>query len=321
MPNKAKRLTAETLHGIWAAAPMFWDERDRLDEAAYAENTRRIIASGAHGLYTTGSTGEFYAIDEDEFRRMVDLQVDLCGGAGMPLQIGCCADATRKTLRLLEYVADKPAVGAAQVVIPYWMELSDRELIQFFKDIASACADLPIVHYNIPRAKRFLVGPDYLRILETALPNLIGVKFSFAGQYFGQLQEAIRLTPNISYFVGEPLLASGMQIGARGTYSSLVLTHPRFMLEFYAAAREGRWKDALRMQQAVNVFFDSLSEFLTSIDEGAIDPVGDKGLAIAAGSLVGHQRCRAPYIGWSDRGVAQVRDWLAKHDADFATPS
>ena len=194
-----ERLTFETLSGIWAGVTMAWDENDKLDLDAYVANTEAMCREAVGGIYTTGSTGEFYALDLDEFKEMVDIQADICGRFGKPLQIGCCSDNTRQTLRYLEYAAGKPEVGAAQVAIPYWMELSDRELLQFFKDLHSACPDMPLVHYNIPRTKRFLNAPDYLRILEVA-PNLIGVKYTFAGSHFGQLQDSIMITPNLSYF-------------------------------------------------------------------------------------------------------------------------
>ena len=289
---------------------MMWDDRDAFDEANYRLNVRRCIEAGVHGVYTTGSTGEFYALDFDEFRRMVDVQVELCGEAGMALQIGCCADATRKTIRLLEYVADKPAVGAAQVVIPYWMELSDRELTQFFKDIVRAVPELPLVHYNIPRAKRFLTGPDYARLLADAAPSLIGVKFAFASSHFAQLQEAVRLTPQLAYFVGEPLLASAMQLGVRGTYSSLALVNPKFMLEYYGAAEARRWDDAVKLQRHIATFFSDLNRVVTALGEGWIDPVVDKGLGLAAGFLHGHPRCRAPHLGWAETTIASVAKFL-----------
>ena len=307
-----QRLTAQRVRGIWGGVTMSWSESDTFDGKQYEKNVRRTIDAKVHGIYTTGSTGEFYAIEFDEFRDMVDIQANLCGDARMPLQIGCCADATRRTIRLLEYAASKPAVGAAQVVLPYWMELSEREVLQFFADLYRACPQLPLVHYNIPRAKRFLGGKDYQRILEVC-PSLIGVKYTFAGQNFSSLQDALRITPGLSYFVGESLLASAMQLGARGCYSSLVLTNPAFMLDFYAACQAGHWQQAVAMQQHVARFFSDWETLVEGLGEGLADPVGDKGLAIAAGFLEGSPRCRAPYIGWSDPAVSRVRDWLAEH--------
>jgi len=310
------RLSADQVRGIWAGITLSWDEKYRLDEETYAANIQRMIDAKVHGLYTTGSTGEFYALEYDEFCRMVDIEVELCGNAGMPLQIGCCSDATAKTLRLLEYAADKPQVGAAQVVLPYWMELTDREVLQFFKDLYQACPDIPLVHYNIPRAKRFLHGPDYLRILEVA-PNLIGVKYTFAGSHFGQLQSDLNLTPQLSYFVAEDLLVSAMLLGARGSYSSLIATNPKFMLEMYGKAESGQWEAAIAMQRRVALFGEKLESQFAECDEGGIDPVADKGLAVAAGCYLGHQRCRPPYIGWKDETVSRLRTWLKTNHPEF----
>lgn len=314
------RLTANDIKGIWAGVTMSWDEQYCFDEASYRQNTEDIIRAGAYGVYTTGSTGEFYALNFDEFKLMVDIQAELCGKHGTPLQIGCCSDDTRDTLQLFEYAAGRPEVGAAQIAIPYWMELTDREILQFFKDLYSACPDLPLVHYNIPRAKRFLGGGDYLRILEVA-PSLVGVKYTFAGSHFGALQDAIMATPQLSYFVGENLLPSAMMLGARGTYSSIIFTDPQVTLRMYEKAAAGQWEEAIAMQQEITRFINDSAAFIEARGEGTMDPVFDKGLAVAAGCAVGSQRTRAPYIGWSDETVLALRAWLKENYPQFLNPS
>ena len=313
------RLTADQVRGIWAGITMTWDQDYKFDETTYAQNIERMIAAKVSGVYTTGSTGEFYAIDFDEFRRMVDIQCELCGKADMALQIGCCSDATHKTISLLEYAASKKQVGAAQVNIPYWMELTDRELLQFFKDLYNACPNMPLVHYNVPRAKRFLTGEHYLKILEVA-PSLIGVKFTFASSNFGELQSAIDMTPHLSYFVGENLLVSAMMLGARGCYSSLIATDPKFMLDVYSKAAAGQWAEAIKTQQHISRFFADASAFVDQRNEGTIDPVFDKGLGVASGCTLGHQRCRPPYIGWTDKTVKAFRSWLANNYGELIYP-
>lgn len=313
------RLTADAMRGIWAGVTMTWDENFRFDEKTYAKNIELAIAAKVHGIYTTGSTGEFYAMEYDEFCAMVDIQADLCGKASMPLQIGCCSDSTAKTIKLLEYAASKEAVGAAQINIPYWMEVNDREMLQFFKDLYSACPDMPLVHYNIPRSKRFLLGEDYLKVLEVA-PSLVGVKFVYAGAHFGQLQDAIATTPNLSYFVAENLLVSAMQLGARGCCSSLIATDPKFTLDMYAKAEAGQWDEAIKMQQRASKFFAEAEAFIEDRGEGTSDPVFDKGLSVAAGCILGHQRCRAPYTGWSDETIVAMREWLKANYPEFVYP-
>ena len=310
------RLTSNQLKGIWAGIPMSWDDRFLFDETNYRKNIEIMCRAGVHGIYTTGSSGEFYSLEFDEFKRMVDIQVEICSADNVPLQIGCGSENTRKTLQLLEYVADKSYVGTAQIHLPYWMELTDRELLQFFKDLYITCPDMPLVHYNIPRAKRFLFGQDYQKILDVA-PSLIGVKFTYTGAYFDKLQEAVMLTPTLSYFVSETLLASGMMLGARGAYSALVYTNPRFMLTLYEHAANGRWQEAVLMQKVAHNFVMELISFVKNRGEGYIDPVFDHGIALASGCLAGSQRTRAPYIGWSDETVTEVRKWIEYNYPQF----
>jgi dihydrodipicolinate synthase/N-acetylneuraminate lyase len=303
------RLTSRQLRGIWAGVALSWDEFDHFDELSYRNNIQSMCEAGVHGIYTSGSTGEFYALDWDEFRRMVDIQDEICSHYGLPVQIGCCADSTRKVLRLVDYATSKAAIGAVQVTLPYWMELSDREVLRFFEDLGRTFPDMPLVHYNISRAKRFLHGIDYLRVLEKA-PNLIGVKYTFSGAHFGDLQCDIQMTPQLAYLVGEDLLASAMLLGASGSCSSLVLANPEFMLTMYDFAAQGRWEEAVKMQQVVARFFGDAVAFVAARGEGTIDPVFDKGLAVAAGGTAGAQRTRAPYIGWSDETVIAMRQWM-----------
>jgi len=306
------RLGAKDIFGVWAGCVMCWDEKFRFDSDSYAASIRQMITHKPHGIYTTGSTGEFYAIDFDEFKLMVDIQSQLCGDAGIPLQIGCCSDATHKTLRLFEYAASKKQVGAAQIVLPYWMELNDREVVQFFKDLYTACPDMPIVHYNIPRCKRFLHAGDYLKILEVC-PSLVGVKYTFAGANFGSLQSDILATPMLSYFVAEHFLASAMQLGAKGSYSSIIGTNPAYMQKFYAASAAGKWDEAMQMQKFLAKFFVQLGGLIGQVGEGDADPVVDKAMAVASGFLKAHQRCRPPYLGWSDKSIAALREWFQKN--------
>jgi len=311
-----KRLVADDLRGIWSAVLISWDENGNFDEDNYRINIERTIKSNVHGVYTTGSSGEFYALDYKEFCLMVDIQDEICGKSNMPLQIGCCTDSTRKTIKLLEYANSKPNVGGVQVAIPYWMELNDRELVQFFRDITTACPEMPLIHYNIPRSKRFLNGKDYKRILDVA-PNLIGVKYTFADSNFGQLQNNIMETPNLSYSVGESLLASGMMIGARGCYSAVINTNPKVVLSLYDYASNGSWDKAVNVQKQVVEFVNGLVNLIQARGEGTMDPVIDKGMAVASGYYAGSQKIRPPYIGWSDETIICVRKWMEEKYPKF----
>jgi dihydrodipicolinate synthase/N-acetylneuraminate lyase len=314
----ATKLTGETLKGVWAGVTAPWSEDFSFDEASFRTNLGRLIDNRVAGIYTTGSTGEFYAFDWPEFQRLIDIFTEVVLPTGIPTQVGCCGDNTRDILRKVEYAASKGA-GGAQIVIPYWMELTDREMLQYFRDVSSAVPDLPLIHYNIPRAKRFLTGPDYRRVLEVA-PNLVGVKWTFAGSHFGELQQALALCPGLSFFVAENLLVSAMMLGAKGSYSSVVCTNPQWMGRLFELGEAGQWDEALKMQRRLVEFFEGLHPVIEELGVGSIDPVADKGMAAASGFFVGSARTRPPYIGWTDDQVQRVRAWMEADFPEFMAP-
>jgi len=305
----------EKWEGIWAGLPTMFNADWSLDTGAMETNIRRMIKAGVQGIYLLGSTGEFYALDFDEFKQVTDLLVKVAGGSSIPLAVDCGSPNTRETVRQLQYVK-KAGVNAAQLIIPYWMDMTEPEVMQFFKDVHAAVPDLPIISYNVPRTKRFFLGPDYVKIREV-LPNLIAVKFTFAGGHFADLQEAVRLNPGLKFYVGENVLVSAMAIGARGSCSSIVYTNSGLVLKMYALAKEHKWDEALAMQSRMVAFFAGMDEIMSELGVGGIDPVADKGLGLAAGGIVGHPRTRAPYIGWSEENVRKVRDWMKTKFPDF----
>src|SRR5216684_6349113 len=86
--DMAHSLTRQNLHGIWVAIATPFDEDYCLDEAAFRENIRRLHAAGIHGIYTTDSDGEFYAIELDEFKRIVDVFADESRRLNFPTMVG-----------------------------------------------------------------------------------------------------------------------------------------------------------------------------------------------------------------------------------------
>ena len=313
------KLTGKTLKGVWAGVTLPWKEDYSLDEGIFRENLRRLMTFDVAGIYTTGSTGEFYALNWTEFQRMVDIFTEVVGPSKFPTQIGCCADDTLDVIRMVEYAAKKGACGA-QIALPYWMDLTEAEMLGFFKDVYTAVPEMPLIHYNIPRAKRFLTGPDYVKVREVA-PSLVGVKWTFAGNHFGELQVARQLTPDLSYFVAENFLVSAMMLGAQGSYSSVVCTNPNFMLKVFATAEKRDWEEALKLQEHLVRFFMDVGALMGSLGVGGMDPVVDKGMAVASGMFAGNQRTRPPYIGWPDDVVAAVRQFLKEQYPELVAPA
>ena len=86
-----KYLTRQTLRGVWCALITPWTDKDELDAKRYKKEIRAYEGTGIHGIYTGGTTGEFYAQDDETYERVTEITCDEGHGIGLPVQIGATA--------------------------------------------------------------------------------------------------------------------------------------------------------------------------------------------------------------------------------------
>jgi dihydrodipicolinate synthase/N-acetylneuraminate lyase len=299
-------LTKENLRGVWASIVMPWDKDGNFDEATFRENAAKLVEAGVHGIYTTGSTGEFYALDFDEFEYMVDVFADETVGKTLT-QVGCTWINTRDSIRMARYAADK-GIDGVQVGIPFWMALNDDEVLRYFIDLSQACPDVGIVHYNTGRAKRFLTGRDYQCICDK-VPNLIGTKYG--SSEFAAWMELQINGPELNHFVGEGDLVMGMMFGAKGMYCSHALMNPKFMLDWYGMCERGEWDEAIKIQWRISRWL--VKDVYPLITAGHLDPTLDKAFQEMAGWLKGSRWTRPPHDPLSDEEMARLIEGSRQH--------
>jgi len=311
-----EKLTSENLRGIWAGITLSWDENYELDEAAFRENLRRLVEVRPHGIYIFGSTGEFHAVDDDEFRRVVDILIEEVSASGIPTQAGCNGLATRQIITKLKY-AQAAGVDGGQVALPSWMKLTEEEIVSFWRDISEAVPQLPLISYNISRTKWYMYHEQYSQIMEVA-PNLIGIKWSGSSELnLERLEETVAAIPQLAHFLGEGNLLKGMRFGIQGCYSAWVLAWPKRTIEIFELADQGNWEEA----EALHHRCREASQFIVAMVEelglGMMDPIIDKGFGVLCGFLTGHQRTRPPYIGWPDEAMQIMRQRVHERFPEF----
>ena len=125
-------LTRDNLVGPWAGPPVAWTEDDKFNEEVYRADIRRCCDVKVPGIYTAGTTGEFYAMEFDEFQAVTRATVEECEPYDMPVLIGCTSTYTLGAVRRVEFAAKTGADGV-QLALPYWMPIADDQIIPFFK--------------------------------------------------------------------------------------------------------------------------------------------------------------------------------------------
>ena len=117
------------------------------------ERTRQqvdwIIGASVHALIATGTCGEFSTLDIDERKRLNASFVEWVDGR-VPVYAGVMHTSTRTAIDLAKSAQAAGATGVMSVS-PYYSGPPERELLEYFRDLAEA-VDIPLLVYNNPGA-------------------------------------------------------------------------------------------------------------------------------------------------------------------------
>lgn len=216
-------LNPSELKGVWISVLLPIQKDESIDYSLLKEEVDILIESGISGIYTNGTAGEFYNQTEEEFDRITEIVAERCERAAMPFHIGASALHPIISLQRLRR-AKSVSPGAIQVVLPDWVPLTRDEMIVFLKRMAQEADPIGLVLYLPPWAKTPLFSPEDLAWLCQEVPSLIGIKVGRVDP--GWLQVAVRKAPGLAIFVSGLMLATGLRIGAQGSYSVVATLNP-----------------------------------------------------------------------------------------------
>lgn len=215
----------------------------RVNEAAFRELVEWQIDQGSNGLVPCGTTGEAATLSTEEHRRIIEITVEAARGR-IPVIAGCGSNNTAHAVELTNN-AKAAGADAALHVPPYYNRPNQDGIYAHL----SAVADLgiPIVLYNVPARTITDIAVETMARL-SRLPNVIAVKDATGNlaRVSAQRQacgaEFIQLSGNDDMALGFNAM------GGVGCISVTANVAPQLCSKFQEAMREGRWDDALELQ-------------------------------------------------------------------------
>jgi dihydrodipicolinate synthase/N-acetylneuraminate lyase len=226
-------LSATEIFGNWATMLLPINPDDSIDWARLEAQLNTLIEADVNGIYTNGTTGEFWSQTETEFDRLNRMVAEHCETAGMAFQIGACHVSPQLTLERIRRAREFNP-GAIQVTLPDWWKPNDEEAIATLAKFAEAAAPIGLVLYNPPHAKRVLAPKEFGR-LKKAVPEIVGVKVAGGNTEWYEMMRA-EMT-GLSVFVPGHHLATGLKLGAHGSYSNVACLHPRGAQAWFESMR------------------------------------------------------------------------------------
>jgi 4-hydroxy-tetrahydrodipicolinate synthase len=215
----------------------------RVNEAAFRDLVEWQIDEGSNALVPCGTTGEAATLTDAEHRRVIEIAVEVTRGR-VPVIAGCGSNNTAHAIELTK-AAKEAGADAALHVPPYYNRPNQDGVYAHLAAVADL--DIPILLYNVPARTITDISVETMGRL-SRLPNVIGVKDATGslGRVSDQRrscgEEFIQLSGN-----DETALAFNA-MGGIGCISVTANVAPRLCSQFQEAMRDGRWDEALKLQ-------------------------------------------------------------------------
>ena len=214
-----------------------------VDEDSLRDLIEWQIDEGSNALVPCGTTGEAATLSLEEHRRVVEITVEVARGR-VPVIAGCGSNNTAHAVELTK-IAKELGADAALHVPPYYNRPNQDGIYLHLSAVADL--DIEVILYNVPSRTITDIGVDTMAKL-SRLPNVVGVKDAtgnlarVSAQREACGHEFIQLSGNDDMALGFNAM------GGRGCISVSANVAPKLCSQFQEATREGRWDDALALQ-------------------------------------------------------------------------
>jgi 4-hydroxy-tetrahydrodipicolinate synthase len=218
----------------------------KFNEPVFRQMINYLINEGVHGIFPLGTTGEFYALSNEEVKQILKVAVEEVAGR-VPVYAGANHITTKGVIELVK-IAEEAGADAVSVLTPMFISQTQDEIYDHYKKIAESTY-LPIIIYNNKPKTNVTVEPSTIAKL-ALIDNIVGVKDSTGD--FTNTEEYLRLTrdnDNFSVLIGrDTLIYAGLCYGATGAIASCANIAPRITADIYDKYVSGDLTGALEAQ-------------------------------------------------------------------------
>ncbi|MGO4103376.1 dihydrodipicolinate synthase family protein [Leifsonia sp. YAF41] len=206
-----------------------FDEEGALDFGAFETQLGWLMEQRMHGVILGGTTGEWFALNDDERAQLFTEGAKNVDGAMWVLG-GCNAFTQQEAIRHA-HAAEKAGLDGILITPPPYVVPTRREIVKFYQDVSDA-SDIPICIYNWPRGCIVDLDTELLTEL-AAIDNVVAIKNS-TGDTKAFLDGLYALSGSVRYFgiptspLGADLVELGYGDGLMGSGAPLGSDHPDF---------------------------------------------------------------------------------------------
>lgn len=220
---------------------------DAVDVAALEKLIEHFIKVGVAGIVACGTTGEYYALNEDERQQVLECVIRVAKGRvtviaginGMSTQAAC--DRARE--------AEALGYDGLMLATPPYSLPGQAEVIAHFRTVAQATR-LPIIMYNFPARVGVEIGIEAVAEL-SKVPNIVAIKES-SGDFSRALALIKADLPDFEVICGcDDQAADFLFWGVRSWISGGANVFPGEQAAMIDAALKGEWDEVKSLMTAM----------------------------------------------------------------------
>lgn len=200
--------------GVATALATPFDEKG-IDYISFAKMIDFQLSHGVDALVVCGTTGESSTLSEDEKKELIAFTVRQVRSR-VPVIAGTGCNDTKRACKMSEYAASA-GVDALLIVTPYYNKCTQKGLVSYYSDIASA-SNLPFIAYSVPARTGMKIEPETaVKIAE----NKQAVGFKDAGDSIADTARIISLCGDELpvYSGNDDRILPVLSLGGRGVIS------------------------------------------------------------------------------------------------------
>jgi len=215
----------------------------RVDHALFRDFVEWQIDQGSNALVPCGTTGEAATLTTDEHRQLIAATVEVARGR-VPVIAGCGSNNTAHAIELTNNAREAGA-DAALHVPPYYNRPNQDGIYLHLAAVADL--DIPVILYNVPARTITDISVETMERL-SRLPNVIGVKDATGNLARVSAQRATCGAEFVQLSGNDDMALGFSAMGGVGCISVTANVAPKLCSQFQEAMREGRWDEALTLQ-------------------------------------------------------------------------
>jgi 4-hydroxy-tetrahydrodipicolinate synthase len=215
-----------------------------VDEDSLSAFVEWQIEQGSNALVPCGTTGDVATLNADEHRKVIATVVGTANGR-VPVIAGTGTYNTQASIERTRAAADLGA-DAVLAVVPYYNKPSQAGLAAHFTAIADS-SPIPVVIYNVPSRTVADISVETLGQIARH-PKIVAVKDA-TGNLARVSAQRIACGTDFCQLSGNDDMALGFNaMGGVGCVSVSANVAPKLCSQFQKAMRDGRWGEALQLQ-------------------------------------------------------------------------